>query len=92
MINGFFNPSFAPNGPKVIYTSVSIPSKQIPEWFAGNGFSRNGIKYRPNLVEVGEVRIVGRNQSKSGGSFTFVLGVGGKKTENHILSGMLKLH
>jgi RNA polymerase sigma factor (sigma-70 family) len=79
MLSGFFNASFAPDGPQVSYVPVAIPPELADVWFSSSEHTgKNGITYRANLLQTGELRVAGKNQSKDGGSFTFVLGVGMK--------------
>ena len=81
-----FSPAFAPpgTGPKVSYTPGPTSLQRAGQWFRElwvkkrlprRGFTRNGIKYHPNLAEVGTLSLAGRSQDPAVG-FTFVLSVG----------------
>lgn len=88
MVGSFFNPGFAftPAGPKVVYTPGPSPMQKLSGWLRAvwvtkrsprSGFTRNGIRYRPNLDQVGTLSVVGLNASRDS-TFTFGLGVGEK--------------
>ena len=88
MVGAFFDPDFGHTsaGPKVVYTPGPPPMQKLYQWlreawvkkrFPRSGFTRDGIKYPQNLVEVGTLSVMGTKASTDM-SFTLVLGVGEK--------------